>query len=126
MKIQLSATLHTDGEGLWSGKAAPVRITGIGLGYLDDDLEFGELVVHFDQADWEVQEDGLIYTDPLFKHELAAFLASQGYDATDIGYSEQGMQSDTYVSLDAGPRFLASFKAKHPAVVAALMQEMQS
>jgi hypothetical protein len=30
----------------------------------------------------------------------------------DVGYSEQGMQGDDYVSLDVGESFIASWEAK--------------
>ena len=110
------ATLHTDGGGYWNVKAAPVRITELSLGYIspEDDEDFGELCVHFNTDDWRPDRDGLIYTDRLFAQELNAFLQSQGMDPSDLGYSEQGMQGDNYVSLDCGPLFLASYKAKYP------------
>jgi hypothetical protein len=37
-------------------------------------------------------------------------LISIGLDSSDVNYSEQGMQGDNYVSLDAGPNFIESFK----------------
>ena len=36
-------------------------------------------------------------------------LETQGLDATDVSYSEQGMQGDNYVSLDVGDQFIASW-----------------
>lgn len=107
------ATLHTDGSGYWSSKAAPVRITELRLSYIDEEEDFVELCVHFNTDDWRPDRDGLIYTDHLFGEELITFLKSLGL-GTDVGYSEQGMQGDNYVSLDAGVEFLASYKAKYP------------
>jgi hypothetical protein len=57
---------------------------------------------------------GLIYSDRQFEAELGAFLATIGLDGEDVGYSEQGMQGDNYVSCDVGSKFLASWKAKYP------------
>jgi hypothetical protein len=44
------------------------------LGYVADDKEFGELCVYFNTADWDVNVDGLIYTDKLFLLQLQMFL----------------------------------------------------
>jgi hypothetical protein len=51
----------------------------------------------------------LIYTDSLFLASLKRILAEQGFDASDVTYSEQGMQGTDYVSLDVGPKFLTSW-----------------
>ena len=68
------------------------------------------MCVYFNTADWDVDKDGLIYTDTQFKQELNAFLAEQGLGQAD--YSEQGMQGDNYVSCDVGKAFLKSWDAK--------------
>ena len=106
-------TLHTDGNGYWSEKARAVRITNLKLGYVSDDEDFGELRVYFDKNDWDVDNDGLIYTDNLFAKELREWLTSIGYDATrdTVFYSEQGMQGDYYVSLDVEGPFIKSWYA---------------
>jgi hypothetical protein len=36
-------------------------------------------------------------------------LDNLGFDASDVSYSEQGMQGDTYVSLDVGECFINTF-----------------
>ena len=111
--IKVNATLHTDGQGWWSNKAKAVRITELRVPYIDEvDFDFGELCVYFDRNDWDVNNDGLIYTDRLFEKELKEYLTSIGIDASDVSYSEQGMQGDWYVSLDVGGSFLASWKQK--------------
>jgi hypothetical protein len=79
------------------------------LGYVSEEKDFGELCVYFDTEDWDVNTDGLIYTDKQFLQELNAFLLQQGL--TEVGYSEQGMQGDNYVSLDVGAEFIKSFKS---------------
>ena len=111
--------LHTDGKrGLWSNVAKAVTITDIQLGKAtlwegdtDKDM-FGELRVYFDTATWDTYKDGLIYTDRGFLKELQAFLNAHGLKGSDVSYSEQGMQGDDYVSLDAGYKFYKSWMAK--------------
>jgi len=107
-----NTVLNTCGDGYWSRAVRAVNITKLDLGYEDDDSEFGELRVHFDTASWDVEELGLIYTDSQFESELCDFLTSIGLDGSDVGYSEQGMQGDDYVSLDVGGKFLTSWREK--------------
>ena len=106
-------TLHTAGDGYWSEKSRAVRIVKLKLGYVSDDEDFGELRVYFDKNDWDVDNDGLIYTDSLFAKELREWLTSLNYDATrdTVFYSEMGMQGDNYVSLDVGEEFIKSWDA---------------
>jgi hypothetical protein len=106
---KLTAVLNTNGNGYWSNTVAAVEITGLQLNYVNDELDFGELCVHFNTATWDVNKLGLIYTDKQFMRELKELLTVQGYDASDVSYSEQGMQGDTYVSCDVGECFINSF-----------------
>ena len=103
---------NTAGNGLWSGEERAVTVTNMQLGYVADDLDFGELCVKFDRRSWDVNEHGLIYTDKMFLRELRAFLDAHGLPGSDVDYSEQGMQGDDYVSLDIGEKFLAAWSAK--------------
>lgn len=107
-------TLNTGGNGLWSSVRKAVEVVKLSLGYLSDDGTFGELRVYFDTTKWNVNEDGLIYTDSLFLRELKLFLVAQGYNVADVEYSEQGMQGVDYVSLDVGERFLATWHKLNP------------
>jgi hypothetical protein len=104
--------MHTAGNGLWSGEERAVRITDMKLGYVSDELDFGELQVKFDRRTWDVKEHGLIYTDRQFMRELQAFLTEHGLVGSDVSYSEQGMQGNDYVSCDIGKKFLDSWTAK--------------
>jgi len=79
------------------------------LAYTNDELDFGELRVYFNTATWDVDKDGLIYTDSLFLEELCGLLTSMGIDASDVSYSEQGMQGDNYVSCDVGECCINTF-----------------
>jgi hypothetical protein len=102
---------NVSGTGLWSTVKGSVEITDMRIGYISDEQDFGELCVYFNDRHWDVNIDGLIYTDPQFLAELKQFLAQHGL-STAVGYSEQGMQGDDYVSLDVGPEFIASWQAK--------------
>jgi len=107
--FKCKAILHTAGDGYWSNVAKAVEIVGLSLGYVNDELDFGELCVVFNTKTWDVNKDGLIYTDTLFEAELCALLTGLGFDASEVSYSEQGMQGDNYVSLDVGECFINTF-----------------
>jgi hypothetical protein len=119
-------TLHTNGLGLWSDKATAVGITSLDLQYISNERDFGELCVHFNTNDWDVNTDGLIYTDPLFKAELRAYLQTLGFtaeEANDVEYSEAGMQCEHYVSCDVGLDFINGLTRLDPAHVQAVYEE---
>jgi hypothetical protein len=107
--INVKTSLSTNGSGYWSNVAKTVLVTGLELSYVNDEGDFGELRVHFDTNTWDVDTDGLIYTDKQFINDLKVLLNRIELD-TDVSYSEQGMQGDTFVSLDVGPEFIKSFK----------------
>ena len=107
--MNVFTTLHTNGMGYWSNKRKAVDITELRLQYCNPERDFGELCVHFTPASWDTATDGLIYTDKLFRTELRAYLQTIGFteaEANDVNYSEQGMQTDEYVSCDVGETFL--------------------
>jgi hypothetical protein len=106
---KVNATLNTNGKGYWSSTAKAVEVTGLQLAYTNDELDFGELRVRFTAASWDTAKHGLIYTDKLFMTELKALLTTMGFDASDVSYSEQGMQGDTYVSCDVGELFINTY-----------------
>ena len=106
---KVTATLNTNGNGYWSRTKAAVEITALQLAYINDEQDFGELRVYFNTKTWFVNADGLIYTDKQFMRELKELLTQKGFDASDVSYSEQGMQGDTYVSCDVGERFINTF-----------------
>lgn len=101
---------NTAGDGYWSNVAKAVEVVDMQLNYCNEEKDFGELQVYFNTATWDVDADGLIYTDSLFENELNAFLLAQGLAQAD--YSEQGMQGDDFVSLDVGKDFIAKWEAK--------------
>ena len=107
----------TSGDGYWSRVKGSVEIVDMRLGYVADDKQFGELCVYFNDKHWDVNIDGLIYTDSGFYADLQAFIKQHGL-VVDLCYSEQGMQGDDYVSFDVGADFIASWEAKFGELVA--------
>jgi hypothetical protein len=106
---KVSATLSTDGCGYWSEVAKDVKVIGFNLAYINEDFDFGELRVYFDTKSWDVNTDGLIYTDRKFERDIRALLTQLGLDGKDVDYSEQGMQGNNYVSFDVGEKFIQSY-----------------
>ena len=107
--IKVNATLHTEGDGFWSNVQRAVKITALSIGYVNDEGDWGELRVFFNRNTWNTERHGLIYTDGQFMRELREFLKGMGLRGKDVGYSEQGMQGDNYVSLDVGKKFIDSW-----------------
>ena len=124
--LENTFTLHTNGRGYWSRTAKAVTVEALDLQYITNDKDFGELCIHFNTNDWDTATDGLIYTDKLFMQELRAYLQTVGFteaEANDVNYSEQGMQSDNYVSCDVGAVFIAGLMRLEPQHVHAVWEE---
>jgi hypothetical protein len=106
---QVNWQTHTAGNGLWSDKAKAVQVLRVELAYSSDEGDFGELCAYFNTSTWDCDKDGLIYTDKVWIDEFRALMRSLGFTraaVNDIAYSEQGMQSDNYVSMDVGADFM--------------------
>ena len=101
--IEMNETILTSGTGYWSSVIKPVNCTGYKIAYVNEECDFGELRVYFDSA-WNVEEDGLIYTDEAFLTSIRFF-----FGTNDIDYSEQGMQGNKFVSFDIGREFLMKY-----------------
>ena len=124
--MNVFTTLHTNGRGYWSNKAKAVDVTKLDLQYCTAERDFGELCVYFTKASWDTAVDGLIYTDKQFRTELRAYLQTLGFteaEVNDVNYSEQGMQTDNYVSCDVGAVFIAGLMRLDPAHVNAVVEE---
>ena len=124
--MNVFTTLHTNGNGLWSDIATTVDITKLDLQYVNYERDFGELCVYFNTNSWDTSVYGIIYTDPLFLQELRAYLQTIGFtaeEANDVSYSEQGMQTDEYVSCDVGNVFIAGLERLDSAHVNAVWEE---
>jgi hypothetical protein len=101
---------ETNGNGYWSATAKFITIDRVALNYLNDEGDFVELRAHFKTAEWDIDNHGLIYTDRAWIHSFRQCMKTLGFsDAAvkDINYSEQGMQGETFVSMDVGQKFLA-------------------
>ena len=103
----------TNGCGLWSEAVKDVRVTSMGIviGLTEED-GCGDFAVCYDEATWDNNTDGLIYTDSAFlanvRDKVRDVLVQLNVDGDvanalvgDITYSEQGMQDDGRVSCDA-------------------------
>ena len=95
----------TSGMGLWSTAVKDVHCIGYEVPYCNQNHDFGELRVHFNTDTWDVEKDGLIYTDPAFLESIRVT-----FGTNDIEYSEQGMQGDDFVSFDVGSEFLTMYE----------------
>ena len=124
MQKQMYVFLNTDGGGYWSNVAKTVLVEYISCDAQDDD--FAELCVKFNTDTWDVNTDGLIYTDAQFMRELRAALVANGFSkaaANDVSYSEQGMQGNNYVSCDVGAKFIKAFKTNTTLATAVVKEE---
>ena len=96
--------ITTSGMGLWSAKVKDVHCLGYTVPHTNEHCDFGELRVYFNTKTWNVDEDGLIYTDPAFLESIRL-----AFGTNDIEYSEQGMQGTDFVSFDVGRDFLMAY-----------------
>lgn len=112
---QVNFITKTAGTGYWSNVAKTVRVNRVELAYVDEGGDLGELRVYFDTRDWDVNQDGLIYSDMGWKHTFLTCMENEfGFspDAIlDTSYSEQGMQGVDYVSMDVGEQFITECDA---------------
>ena len=96
--------IETSGTGLWSSKVKTVKTNAFCIPYVNQEFNHGELRVFFDVDTWNIDEDGLIYTDPAFLDFIR-----EAFGTDDIDYSEQGMQGTGFVSFDVGEEFLMMY-----------------
>ncbi len=106
--IKFNTIIRTTGHGYWSTAVEDVKLLGFEVMH-DAIQDYGELRVYFDTDTWDVDEDGLIYTDEGFLNELRIQLSILGLPGSDVHYSEQGMQGDDYISLDIGEAFIKKY-----------------
>ena len=101
------------GDGMWSETAKQVFVTDIGMfvstvNEADDGDEAcyydGDMYALTTAETWDESELGLIYTDSAFLECVQTELIKAGISieaAEAVNYSEQGMQDEGRVSLDA-------------------------
>ena len=112
--VRYNAVYNTAGDGLWSNVAKAVSVTEIGM-YISttgEEYSDGDFYVLYDEDTWDIDKDGLIYTDSefLYKTQCAVYTALVKMGIADnvaretaatVNYSEQGMQDYGRVSFDA-------------------------
>ena len=105
LDIPVNKTFTVCGDGLWSDTATEVFVESISM-YIAADAEDGydgDLQAYYTEETWN-DSYGLIYTDSEFLACVHTALIKAGISieaAEDVCYSEQGMQGDNYVSMDA-------------------------
>ena len=113
LNIAVNKMFTTCGDGYWSDVAKEVFVTDVGMfvsttNEADEGEEAcyydGDMYVLYDEATWDNSVDGLIYTDSAFLEQVRTALIAGGVSieaAEAVTYSEQGMQDNGRVSLDA-------------------------
>lgn len=103
--LKLTFTASTNGAGHWTKVQKTVNCTGLALGVLDPDMEYGELIVYFTRGSWNNGSFNLIYTDPMFLQHVKIALQDFGFSkqaVKSLSYSTHGWQGDNFVSFDIG------------------------
>ena len=105
LEITVNKMFTTCGDGYWSEVAKEVFVESINMFiFADAESGAGDLQAYFTEATWDTDTLGLIYTDSAFLECVQTELIKAGISieaAEAVEYSEQGMQGDTYVSMDA-------------------------
>ena len=116
--MKVNFVCNTDGNGLWSREKKEVKIYKINILFYHSDSRTGytgELAAYFNKRSWQLSKHGLIYTDKLWLREFRNNLKTLGFSdkaVKSVEFSEQGMQGDNYVSLDAGTAFMSEWDEK--------------
>lgn len=110
MLKRLTLTLNTPvtvvGDGLYLADNHPAQIqlttaTIVDTSELDDDdAGCGNLSVSVDFEGWDINKNGLLYTDSCVAEIQSLIRTATGIEV-DIDWSEEGMQGDDYLHFDA-------------------------
>ena len=112
---KINITCNTNGKGLWSRHQRKINHKKMEIKTFCDDFSFYELKVFFNKKDWDTDNHGIVYTDPLWIKEFRQGLVNLGFSKASVkecDYSESGMQGDNYISLDASLKFAKEFFSK--------------
>ena len=105
LNITVNKFFTVCGDGLWSDTAKEVFVTCIGMFVnADKDEGDGDMYALTTAETWDESELGLIYTDSAFLECVQTELIKAGISieaAEAVTYSEQGMQDEGRVSMDA-------------------------
>jgi hypothetical protein len=105
MRLNLLLSTSTKPQ-LWHRTHKQVRVLYAEL------KEYNHLWVVFDENTWDVNTEGLIYTDPIWLKGLRDEFDRRGFSPLTmkgVCYSEQGLQGDDYVDLDITNEFIAEW-----------------
>lgn len=121
--MQVDIAANTDGTSGSTDEQRYVDIKKIDFGFqsttlFPDDPFNGELRAHFDPygfipGSWNVEGFGHIHGDKLWLREFKAGMRAAGFSikaVRDMKYSDIVRQTESYVCLDVGPIFYASYK----------------
>ena len=107
--VQRELIATTDGKGFWSNKKADISIRKLEIEPCQDQLCTLEEIfvrVFWDPEYWNIEKDGLIYTDEGFRDSLSKKLCElypgSGIDWSNLHYTEQGMQGKNFVHMIIG------------------------
>ena len=101
--IPVQWPIQTGGDGLWSTRSTIVEVTNITIKW--EGSSQVEINASFDPNTWDVERDGLIYTDNMFLEGIRRKISDLCGNNTIIDYTEQGMQGEDYVSLECNDRY---------------------
>jgi len=91
------------GASLWSNETElrEIRTEKIEIEIVNDPTygSWAFLSVYFNKQDWDVKEDGLIYTDSHFEEQVIEYMKNK-FGVDGLGMSEQGMQGNDFVHFD--------------------------
>jgi hypothetical protein len=98
---QNELVVKTNGKGFWSKKSVLVEIKKIELIVATSETF---VFVYWAPNAWDIEEDGLIYTDSYFKQDLKKQLSILHPEINwgSLSYTEQGMQGLEYVHMILG------------------------
>ena len=105
--IPVQWAIQTGGDGLWSSRSTIVEITGLTIKWEGGNLV--EINASFDPNTWNVERDGLIYTDKMFLEGIRRKLSDLCGVNMTLDYTEQGMQGEDYISLESIDRMAAVY-----------------
>lgn len=94
---------------MWSSVGREVLLKRLTFSVTEDDCldgPMGNLKAYFTRSTWVVERDGLIYDNVSFERDLCNALnrvLGTSLSRRDIGCSELGLQTKTFVDLDVSP-----------------------
>ena len=111
MNVVINA--KTNGLGYWSEKVETITVVELTSDYINDEQNYMSLQARFLTDNWNVDKDGLIYTDENFIKDFKKGLVEHyGFSKEAVKflfYSEQGAQGDDYVDFEASKQFVTEW-----------------